>query len=312
MASELIETIEKYRNWGKWGADDQLGTLNYITAEKRIAAAQLVKTGKVIAVGTPFDSNGPQTGGLGRFNPIHTMLATGTDALNGLQGRGTDGSGYSDDVVHMPLQCAAQWDSLAHIFDRGKMWNGYSAAEVTAAGAARNGIETMKDQIVSRGVLLDIARYKGVDWLETGYAITEEDLVGCQAQAGVEIGQGDIVLVRTGQMTECKANGWGTYAGGDAPGLSFYTADWLYRTEIAGVATDTWGAEVRPNELTERNQPLHHVVIPNMGLLVGEIFDLDELGEDCAADGVYEFLFVGPPLAITGGVGSPVNPQAIK
>jgi kynurenine formamidase len=312
MASELIETIEKYRNWGKWGPDDQLGTLNYITAEKRVAAAQLVKTGKVFAVGTPFDANGPQTGGLGRFNPIHTMLATGTDALNGLQGRGTDGSGYADDVVHMPLQCAAQWDSLAHIFDRGKMWNGYSAAEVTAAGAARNGIETMKDQIVSRGVLLDIARYKGVDWLETGYAITEDDLVGCASQAGVEIGRGDIVLVRTGQMAECKANGWGTYAGGDAPGLSFYTADWLYRTEIAGVATDTWGAEVRPNELTERNQPLHHVIIPNMGLLVGEIFDLDELGADCADDGVYEFLFVGPPLAITGGVGSPVNPQAIK
>ena len=312
MASELIEAAEKYRNWGKWGPDDEFGTLNYITPEKRVAAAKLVKTGKLISVGTPFDSNGPQTGSFNRFNPIHTMLATGTDVMAGTQGFSDNLSGYADDIVHMPLQCAAQWDALSHIFDRGKMWNGYSAAEVTANGAGRNGIENMRDQVATRGVLLDMPRYKGVEWLQVGYAITEEDLVGCAAQQGVEIERGDIVLVRTGQMTECKANGWGTYAGGDSPGLSFSTADWLFRTEIAGIATDTWGFEVRPNELTEINQPLHFVVIPNMGLLVGEIFDLDELAADCAEDGVYEFLFVAPPLAITGGVGSPVNPQALK
>jgi kynurenine formamidase len=113
-------------------------------------------------------------------------------------------------------------------------------------------------------------------------------------------------------LGHCKKNGWGTFAAGDAPGLSFSTAGWLYRTQIAGVASDTWGLEVRPNELPEAFQPLHQVIIPNIGLLVGEIFDLEALGADCAADKVYEFMFVAPPLPITGAVGSPINPQAIK
>jgi kynurenine formamidase len=165
---------------------------------------------------------------------------------------------------------------------------------------------------VSRGGLLDIARFKGLEALVPGYPVTEQDLIGCAAAEEVKIGRGDIVLVRTGQLGYCKKNGWGTFAAGDAPGLSFTTADWLYRTEIAGIASDTWGLEVRPNELPGAFQPLHQVMIPNIGLLVGEIFDLEKIAEDCAADKVYEFMFVAPPLPITGAVGSPINPQAIK
>jgi len=171
----------------------------------------------------------------------------------------------------------------------------------------------MRDKIVSRGVLLDIPRSKGMQWLEPGHGITIDDLNGAAAAHKVTIGTGDIVLVRTGHITLCRAKGnWGTYAGGDAPGLSFSTIPWLHEKELAGVATDTWGVEVRPNEIKWIGQPLHRVVIPNMGLLLGEIFELDELAADCATDGVYEFLFIAPPLPITGGVGSPVNPIAIK
>ncbi len=314
--AELEQAAGKYRNWGKWGPDDQLGTLNYITPAKIVEAAQLVKQGKSISLALDYNSDGPQTGGIGRFNPIHQMIATGTDALAGKQLFGNDplpgGLGYADDTVSMPLQCGSQWDALSHIFDRGTMWNNRSADLVTSAGAQACGIQEMRDKIVSRGVLLDIARFKGVDNLEPGYAITEDDLVSCAREEGVDVGTGDIVIVRTGQMGYCLKNGWGTYAGGDAPGLSFQTADWLHRTEIAAIATDTWGVEVRPNELAGTFQPLHIVMIPNMGLLVGEILNLEPLGEDCAADGVYEFLFVGPPLPITGAVGSPINPQAIK
>ena len=222
------------------------------------------------------------------------------------------GIGAADDAVTMFLQCGTQWDALAHIFDYGKMWNGQDAAKVSARGAEVNGIEKMAEKIVSRGVLLDIARFKGLEALAPGYAVTEEDLTGCAAAEEVKIGRGDIVLVRTGQLGYCKKNGWGTFAAGDAPGLSFSTADWLYRTEIAGIASDTWGLEVRPNELPDAFQPLHQVMIPNIGLLVGEIFDLEKIADDCAADKVYEFMFVAPPLPITGAVGSPINPQAIK
>lgn len=309
----IEQAAKRCRNWGRWGAGDQCGTLNYITPQKIVEAAQLVKRGRTFALAIPFDANGPQSGRGGRFNPIHTMLGDGSDAAVGNQPFG-HGFGGADDIVTMPLQCATQWDSLAHIFDHGRMWNGYPASEVSSRGAARNGIEQARDRVVSRGVLLDVARAKGTDCLGPGYAITEEDLEACIRAQGpsAAVGTGDVVLVRTGQMGWCKVNGWGRYAGGDAPGLSFRTADWLYRTEIAAIATDTWGVEVRPNELEDSFQPLHQVMIPNIGLLVGEIFDLEELAADCAGDGVYEFLFAAPPLPVTGAVGSPVNPYAIK
>jgi len=129
----------------------------------------------------------------------------------------------------------------------------------------------------------------------------------------VTIGRGDIVLIRTGQIAQCRdAGAWGTYAGGPAPGLALDTAPWIFERSIAALASDTWGVEVQPNETPDVFQPLHIVFIVRMGLLVGEIFDLERLAADCAADGRYEFLFSAPPLVITGAVGSPVNPLAIK
>jgi len=129
----------------------------------------------------------------------------------------------------------------------------------------------------------------------------------------VTVQPGDIVLVRTGEVgRRLRERSWGTFSAGDAPGLSFLTAPWLHDKRIAGIATDTWGAEVRPNELPGSFQPLHLVMVVNMGLLVGEIFHLEALADDCAADGVFEFMFVAPPLPITRAVGSPINPQAIK
>ncbi len=304
--SVLEELCKQCSNWGKWGPDDEIGTLNYISAEKVVSASRLVRKGKVFGLALPYDANGPQRGLRGRFNPIRLMISTGADP----------GSTYSDDVVTMPTQCGTQWDSLAHVFWNGKMWNDRPQTLVTAQGAAKNSIDKMKDSVVSRGVLLDVARYKGVEWLDDGYGITIEDLEATAAREGVTVGTGDILLVRTGQQTRCLRQGnWGAYAGGDAPGLSLLTAPWLHQKEIAALVTDTWGVEVRPNEIPETpemRQPLHRVAIPYMGLLLGEIFYLDDLAADCATDGVWEFLFAGPPLPFTNGVGSPVNPVAVK
>jgi kynurenine formamidase len=175
------------------------------------------------------------------------------------------------------------------------------------------GIEHARDKLVGRGVLLDIARYKGVDALKDGEGISNDDLDACAEAQRVTVGKGDFVIVRTGQMEACKQRGdWGGYAGGDAPGLKFESCYWLYDKEVAGVCSDTWGVEVRPNETKDVNQPWHWVVIPAMGLYMGEMFDLKELAEDCAHDRVYEFFFCGAPLVIPGGTGSPINPQAIK
>jgi kynurenine formamidase len=309
---DIESAAERLKNWGRWGPEDEIGTLNYVMPEDVVRAAKLIRRGRVFSLALPFDSNGPQTGLWGnRFNPVHTMLATGTDVVAGRQ----DPTGllYADDMVTMPLQCGTQWDALGHIFYRDKMWNGYDANLVDAQGAHKNGIEKTKDRMVGRGVLLDIARWKGVESLEDGYAIGAEELAACSKAQGVEVRRGDFVIVRTGQMERClSAGAWGGYAGGDAPGLAFETADWIHQNQIAAICCDTWGCEVRPNETREASQPWHWIVIPMIGISMGEIFYLKDLAEDCAADHVYEFFFCAPPLPITRAVGSPVNPIAIK
>jgi kynurenine formamidase len=304
------EAFKTLSNWGRWGKDDKIGTLNHITPDDVVAAAQLIKHGKVFALGIPLGQNGPQRGLFGkRWNPIHTMLATGTDALAGRQG----GLLYADDALNMPIQSATHWDSLGHIFYHDQMYNGHHARSVDSNGVSTLGIEHAKDKLVGRGVLLDIARWKKVDTLKDGEGIANDDLDACAAAQKVEIRKGDFVIVRTGQMEACnKRNEWGGYAGGDAPGLKFESCYWLQEKQVAGVCTDTWGVEVRPNETKDVNQPWHWVVIPAMGLYMGEMFDLKELAEDCAKDKVYEFFFCGAPLIIPGGTGSPINPQAIK
>jgi kynurenine formamidase len=314
----LDEYCERFRNWGKWGPDDEVGTLNYITPTKIIEAARLVRQGKVVSLALPFDAKGPQTGRFGRVNPIHQMVATGTDHVAGNQRvldfeSGPYGFGYADDMITMYLQTGTQWDGLSHIFRDGKMYNDNDARLVNSSGAARNGIEKMKDKVVTRGVLLDVAHSKGVEHLELGQAVYAEDLDSAAERADVAVGEGDIVLVRTGEMGRRLQEGdWATYSAGDAPGLSLTAAHWIAERRIAGIASDTWGVEVRPNEPPGAFQPLHLVIVVNMGLLVGESFYLEDLSRDCAQDGSYEFLFVAPPLPITGAVGSPINPLAIK
>lgn len=301
---ELDELAVACRNWGRWGPDDELGTLNYVTPEIIRVATTEVTSGRSVSLALTFGSSGPQiTGQGGRFNPIHWMLATGTDAYS--QNRL---SAYADDVLETPVHGATHWDALGHVFHNGKMWNGYDMRLVGVQGAAKNSIAATKDRLLGRAVLLDIPRWKGVDWLEDGVGITAADLDGCLAAEDVRLRSGDFLLVRTGQMARCLKRGWGTYAGGDAPGLTLDTAIWLKRNEVAAVATDTWGAEVRPNVTPTVVQPWHRLAIPNVGLTVGEMFNLDELAEACADDRRYCGLIVAPSLPIEGGVGSPVNP----
>jgi kynurenine formamidase len=310
--SAIAEAAKKCSNWDRWGADDVLGTLNFLTEGKRREGAALIRRGVSFSLSQRFDVDGPQKGWRRRTNPVHTMLDTGTDAAAGLQGF-PHGIGGADDVIAMPLQCSTQWDGLGHIFDHGMAWNGRDAATtVTSAGDLVTGIEHMAAHVAGRGVLLDVGRVIGGGELPDGFAITETHLVTTAEAHGVDVGTGDIVLVRTGQLARARREGWGDYAGGPAPGLSFTTAPWLHRSEIAAIATDTWGFEVRPNEFDDAFQPLHQVVIPHIGLLVGEMWDLDALAEDCATDGVHEFWLTAAPLPITGAVGSPVNPIAVK
>jgi kynurenine formamidase len=170
--------------------------------------------------------------------------------------------------------------------------------------------------MVGRGVLLDVARYLGVDWLERGVAIEADDLEACCAAQAVEVGTGDMVLVRTGRMAAVAQQGsWGDeYAGGVAPGLGVSAADFFCPRRVASVSLDTFSTEVIPNQTLDAGIrcPLHVIMTVGAGIHLGEDWYLEDLAADCAEDGRYEFLLVAPPLPITGAVGSPVNPQAIK
>jgi kynurenine formamidase len=311
----IAAAAKRCSNWGRWGAEDVLGTLNFLTADKRVQGAGLVRRGVSFSLSQSFDMDGPQKGWRRRTNPVHTMLDTGTDAERGVQGF-PHGIGGADDVIAMPLQASTQWDGLGHIFDHGMAWNGRRAGDVvTSDGDKVTGIQTAAAHIAGRGVLLDVGRAIGTDGeLPDGFAITTEHLEATIAAQGgsARVGRGDLLLVRTGRLARARREGWGDYAGGDSPGLSFTTADWLHGSEIAGIATDTWGFEVRPNEFDVAFQPLHQVAIPNIGLFLGEMWDLDALAADCAADGVWDFFLTAAPLPVTGAVGAPVNPIAVK
>ena len=314
---EVLTLAERFSNWGRWGPDDELGTLNFITPAHIQQAAREIRAGRAFSLAIPFDASGPQRGGFGRFNPIHLMMRDGGDALSGafrdFYGGKDKHIRGTDDLIIMPLQCGTQWDSLAHIIHRDRLYNGYSAAEVSSAGAKRNGIENARDKVVGRGVLLDIPRTKGRPWLEPGEGIVPEDLDDATTREGVRVGEGDIVLVRTGQLAMVRARGdWGDYAGGPAPGLALESLEWIWSHRIAALATDTWGVEVLPNATPDIFQPFHIVSIVYMGLLLGEIFDLEALSASCADDGQYAFFFSALPLPITGAVGSPINPLAVK
>ncbi|GHF35857.1 kynurenine formamidase [Amycolatopsis bartoniae] len=316
----IAAAAKRCSNWGRWGEDDVLGTLNFLDDAKRREGAALVRRGAAFSLAQRFDAEGPQKGWRRRTNPVHTMLSSGLDAEFGPP-EFPHGLGGADDVIHMPLQASTQWDGLGHIFDHGIAYNGRRASTVvTSEGDRLTGIETVAGRIAGRGVLLDVGRAVGQDGeLPDGFAITVDHIqatISAQGESS-RAGRGDLLLVRTGQLTRARRDvaegrGWGDYAGGPAPGLSFTTADWLHDTEIAGIATDTWGFEVRPNEFDVAFQPLHQVCIPHIGLFLGEMWDLDALADDCASDGVYEFFLAAAPLPVTGAVGAPVNPIAVK
>src|SRR5690606_11738162 len=176
-AGAIAAVAADVRNWGRWGDDDVLGTLNFIDDAARIAAAATVTRGAVFSLSQSFDTNGPQRGWRRRNNPVHTMMDTGVDAALGNQGF-PHGAGGADDAIFMPLQCSTQWDGLGHIFDHGVAWNGRPAQEVvTSSGDQVTGIEHMADRIVGRGVLLDVAAHLSpTGELDDGYPITVDDL----------------------------------------------------------------------------------------------------------------------------------------
>jgi len=299
---ELGQTLS---NWGRWGPDDELGTRNLITPERVQEAARLVRRGAVFDLGIPLDEDGPQTGD-GRGNPVRLM-----SVLHGKSGKYGAGR-YNDDYTFMPLQAGTQWDALSHMYYDDAMYNGFPSSAVDSRGAHRLGIETQAKGIVGRGVLLDVAEHAGVDWIEPSQVIMPDDLDAVAAHQGVTVRSGDIVLIRTGWRRKFLRERDGHAFLAEEPGIGLQCCAWLKQHDVAAVASDNWAVEAIPFQTADEVYPVHMVMIRDMGLLVGEMFDLEELAEDCRRDGVYEFLLTAPVLKFSRAVGSPLNPLAIK
>lgn len=308
--AEFEKLLESLKVWGKWGAEDERGALNYISDETRRKAAGLVRRGRRFSLALPLtNGQGPQTGLGGRTNPLHFMTATGCDPT-GLVELGA-GARYTDDFLAMTVQASTQWDALCHIYYDDTLYNGHPASCVTSAGASRNGIDKVHSDFMSRGVLLDVARSKGVDCLEPGTPITTQDLEACERAQGIEVERGDILLVRTGQMSKIgDFEDWSVFHGSEA-GLHYETAEWLSERCVAAVAADNSMVEAS-GVLEDVMIPFHMLALCNLGIHLGEFWYLEELAADCADDGVYEFMLVAQALPLTGGTGSPVNPLAVK
>ncbi|MBM3673937.1 MAG: cyclase family protein [Actinobacteria bacterium] len=295
-------------NWGRWGPDDQRGTLNLVDAAAVRRGAAAVRRGVTFSLSIPMDQHGPQTGRvLGRENPKHTTLVA-SYAFTGDPGD----FATSDDKVETGLQSATHWDALAHAgYDR-LLYNGVPADTISMEhGATKLGIEHF-GPLVTRGVLCDVARLKGVDWFEEPHAITGGDLDGCVAGAGLTVEPGDVVLVRTGQMHWLRVGERERYAD-ISPGIGLDAVEWLHDHDVAAIANDTHVFE--PYPCPGANPflfPVHMIELRDVGMPQGQQWDLDELAADCASDGVYEFLLSATPLPVTHGCGGLVAPTATK
>jgi len=315
VPARFAEIAAKVRNWGRWGDDDQLGTLNLVDGTARRRAAACVRTGRALPLGLPLSaSEGIQMGIVpGRDNPTHSMIAV-DDPLS----PDPEWIRASEDSLSLALQCATHWDALAHVSYGGHLYNGFPASSVTAEGAGRCGIHLVRT-LVSRGVLLDVARALGVDVLAAGHPISPEDLDAAAELAGTDVAPGDVVLVRTGQMVHLALPGRPAPAGGrdllaytwPTPGLTMATAQWFRDRDVAAVATDTLPLEVFPGEDEGIYLPVHLLHLVEMGMTQGQNWVLDPLADACAEEGRYTFLLDATPLPITGGLGTPLNPVAV-
>ena len=313
---EVLSFFESLSNWGRWGEDDQLGTLNLVTPEKRIAAAGLVREGVAVSCAWDIDTV-PQRDQMAGA-PQRYMLSTGQGlddphrvlppGVTGHQ-RGAAAAeflglayhGYS--VTHV--------DGLSHIFWDGRMYNGQPAEKVTSLfGATHHGITALKDGVVARGVLLDVAASRGGRWLEPGEGVFPEDLDAAEERQGVTVGEGDVVLLRTGYGARKREQGPDDVGAVGRAGWHAACLPWLHARGVAMIGADT-AQDVMPSGYEGLRHPVHSVGIVAMGLWLVDNCDLEELWRTCVRFGRSEFLFVLAPLRWVGATGSPANPLAV-
>jgi kynurenine formamidase len=288
--SDIDRWMTELSNWGRWGKDDQLGTLNLITPAKRREAAALVKEGYSISMAhnvlteKAADNQSPF---------LHMMLPR----TGGFQMDNYNVSFHGMGQTHL--------DALCHASYQGKTYNGGPVDQITAEGCPNDSVLAIKTGILTRGVIIDIARLKGVNYLEPGTPIYPEDLAAWEKQTGIKVSPGDAVFVRSGRWAMRAAKGPGVAFAG----LHASCAKWLYDRGVAVLGGDA-DPEVIPSQVEGLGVPIHLMALVAMGLPLFDECDLEDLGREAAKRKRWVFLFTAAPLAVPGGTGSPINPIA--
>ena len=306
---EVLSYFKSLSNWGRWGEDDQLGTLNFLEPEKTKRAIGLVQEGVTVSCARTisYDPVADMP-----IPPVHYMVesgegwASGDKVTNRANATSADFFGlifHGYTITHM--------DSLAHFFWEGKMYNGRPAHLVsTSLGATVESIELVKDSIVTRGVLVDVPMVRGIDWLERGDGAMPEDIEAAEARCGFRVEEGDVLLVRTGQLHRREVEGpWDMRASGTSA-CHAACLPLFHERGIAVIGSDT-GNDVLPAPYPRVSSPIHQVGITAMGIWILDNANLEQLAQACRERNRWEFLISISPLRMSNATGSPVNPVAV-
>ena len=323
MSDKIPHTISELlgdnspKNWGKWGPDDEVGSLNYLDAAEVLRGVAAIKSGDTFTLQVPIGS--PRSDGdpvwPNRKSAIRTSVMDEGFFRRGEAGPTGGDHHYADDKIEMFLQGSTQVDALGHIWYDGTIYNGYDAS-TTEGSLSKASVEPLAERgIVGRGVLIDMARHRGKKYLEGRETFTHIDLLEAADAQGVSIEKHDILLIRTGWMTRFyDLPREEFYADWSEPGLTYTPelVEWFQHMEIPSLVTDLIGNEATHLPGSPVEIPLHSALMRNLGVVFTEVCWLDDLADSCAADGRWSFLYTAAPLKVFGASGSPVNPIVIR
>jgi len=312
--SDVLSLHQSLSNWGRWGDDDQLGTLNFITPEVTVSAATTVQAGHRVSCSRPL--------------PTKPALDNPSPVLHHMTGTFVEGHGGDFFAISSHGFTTTHIDALCHVFHEGKLYNGYSAETVTPHGAMQLGLHHMQSGIATRGVLLDIAAVRGVEALEPGEPIFPEDLEAAEDAGGFKVQSGDALLIRTGRWRWRELHGpW--RLGERAAGLDASCLSWIHQRQVSILGCDGF-SDVMPSRIASAPKvggssdvggvdltklglmlPIHSVSIVAMGMPLLDNLELEELAAVCTANNRWAFFFLAAPLVLENGTGSPLNPIAI-
>lgn len=294
---QFDDLAKRLSNWGRWGADDEAGTLHFITPEKITKAASLVREGRPVSLALDMAVNPAAN----NPRPVRHLVYRSGDAPSGAYGDHFSMDPHGSSITHI--------DALSHMYYQGKGYNDRPISTIGASGAKYNTFKTLTNGVNGRGILVDLPRAAGKPYFEANEVATAEALQKALKDANVTVESGDILIIRTGKNARFAEKGITATAAG-LSGLSIECAEWVHDNEISAIISDC-AIDPQPSEVTGVRIPWHMMTLVMWGMPIVDNADLEALATTCAELGRWDFFLTIAPLRLMGGTGAPVNPIAI-